>query len=118
MMKTSNVMYYGKCWTAVGRSLAVAAVAVALAAGSWCAAQDKEAVLHTFTGVEGGSSEDPGGGLTFNASGDLFGTTSTGGVGEFADGTVFEMTPKAGGGFTFQTIHQFSQATGDQPVRV
>jgi hypothetical protein len=71
-----------------------------------------ETVLHTFKGVEGGSSEAPGS-LTFNAKGDLFGTTSTGGVGEFADGTVFEMTPKAGGGFTLKTIHQFSQATGD-----
>jgi hypothetical protein len=71
-----------------------------------------ETVLHTFTGVEGGSSEAPGS-LTFNAKGDLFGTTSTGGVGEFADGTVFEMMPKAGGGFTLKTIHQFSQATGD-----
>jgi uncharacterized repeat protein (TIGR03803 family) len=113
MMKTSNVMYYARCWTAMSKGLVVAAVTVALAAGSWCAAQDQETVFHTFTGVEGGSSEDPNSGLTFNASGDLFGTTSTGGVGEFADGTVFELTPKAGGGFTFKTIHQFSQATGD-----
>ena len=113
MTKQSNETYYGKCWTAMSRRLAVAAVTVALAAGSWCAAQDQETVLHTFTGIEGGSSEDPGGGLTFNASGDLFGTTSTGGIGEFADGTVFELTLSAGGGFAFQTIHQFSQSTGD-----
>jgi hypothetical protein len=106
-------MNYGKCWTAISKGFAVAAVTLGLAAGSWCAAQDQEAVLHTFTGVEGGSSEAPAGGLTFNVSGDLFGTTSEGGTGEFADGTVFEMTLKAGGGFTFQTIHQFSQATGD-----
>jgi hypothetical protein len=106
-------MYGRQCWAAMSKVVVAAAVAVALAAGSWCAGQDQEAVLHSFTGVEGGSSEDPGGGLSFNASGDLFGTTSTGGVGEFADGTVFELTPKAGGGFTFQTIHQFSQASGD-----
>ncbi|HEV3279301.1 MAG TPA: choice-of-anchor tandem repeat GloVer-containing protein [Terriglobia bacterium] len=106
-------MYYGKCWTAMNKGLAVAGVAVALAAGAWCATQDQETVLHTFTGVEGGSSEDPNSGLTFNASGDLFGTTMTGGVGEFADGTVFEMTPKGAGGFALKTIHQFSQATGD-----
>jgi hypothetical protein len=64
------------------------------------------------TGVEGGSSSDPGGGLTFNASGDLLARPARG-AGEFADGTVFELIPKAGGGFTFQTVHQFSQATGD-----
>src|SRR5580700_1014592 len=106
-------MYYGKCWTAMNKGLAVAGVAVALAAGAWCAAQDQETVLHTFTGDEGCCSGDPNSVLTFNASGDLFGTTMTGGVGEFADGTVFEMTPKGAGGFALKTIHQFSQATGD-----
>ena len=106
-------MNYGKCWTATSKGLAVAAVAMGLAASSLCAAQDKEVVFHTFTGVENNSGEAPAGGLTFNASGDLFGTFSTGGVGEFADGGVFELTPKAGGGVTYQEIHQFSQATGD-----
>jgi len=103
-------MNYGKCLTAMSKSLAVAAVTMGLAASSFCAGQ--EAVLHTFTGAERNSGSAPGS-LTFNASGDLFGTFSAGGVGEFADGGVFEMTPKAGGGFTYQAIHQFSQATGD-----
>src|SRR5580693_6432441 len=103
-------MNYGKCLAAISKSLAVAAVTMALAASSLCAGQ--ETVLHTFTGVERNSGSAPGS-LTFNASGDLFGTFSAGGVGEFADGGVFEMTPKAGGGFTYQAIHQFSQATGD-----
>jgi uncharacterized repeat protein (TIGR03803 family) len=72
---------------------------------------DQETVLHTF--VNGSDGSAPSGGLTFDTKGNLYGTSSAGGVGEFADGTVFEMTPAAGGGFTFQTIHQFSQATGD-----
>jgi uncharacterized repeat protein (TIGR03803 family) len=102
-------MYYGKCLAAMSKGLAVAAVAMGLAAGSLCAGQEK--VLHTFVNKSDGNS--PGGGLTFDANGDLFGTTSAGGTGEFADGTVFELKPKAGGGVTFQTIHQFSQARGD-----
>ena len=103
-------MNYGKCLTAMRKGLAVAAVTMGLAASSLCAGQ--ETVLHTFTGVERNSGSAPGS-LTFNASGDLFGTFSAGGVGEFADGGVFELTPKAGGGFTYRAIHQFSQATGD-----
>jgi uncharacterized repeat protein (TIGR03803 family) len=91
------------------KGLTVAAVTSALVSGSQCAAQ--ETVLHPFVNKSDGSA--PGGGLTFNANGDLFGTTSMDGTGEFADGTVFEMTAKASGGFTFRTIHQFSQATGD-----
>jgi hypothetical protein len=102
-------MGYGKCLTAVSKSLAVAIITMGLAAGSLCAGQ--EAVLHTFVNKADGNS--PGGGLTFDTKGNLFGTTSVGGTGEFADGTAFELTPKASGGFTFHTIHQFSAATGD-----
>ena len=109
MIKTSNELYYGKCRTAVSKGLAVAAVTVALVAGFRCAAQ--ETVLHTF--VDKSDGYGPGGGLTFNANGDLFGTASFGRETASADGTVFELTPNASGGLTFQTIHGFSQATGD-----
>jgi hypothetical protein len=104
-------MNYGKCLTAMSKALAVAAVAMGLAASSLCAGQ--EVVLHTFTGASGNDSSFPNGGLTFNAKGDLFGTTSAGGAVGFADGIVFELSRKAGGGVTFQKIHQFSQASGD-----
>jgi len=109
MIKIGNELYYGKCRTAVGKGLTVAAVTVALVAGSRCAAQ--ETVLHTF--VDKSDGYGPGGGLTFNAKGDLFGTASFGREPASLDGTVFELTPKAGGGFTFRTIHGFSAATGD-----
>jgi len=102
-------MNYGKCLTAMSKSLAVAVITMGLAASSLCAGQ--ETVLHTFVNQADGNS--PGGGLTFDTKGNLFGTTSVGGTGEFADGTAFELTPKASGGFTFHTIHQFSAATGD-----
>ena len=102
-------MNSGKCLSAMSKSLAKAAITLGLAASSLCAGQ--ETVLHTFVNKADGNS--PGGGLTFDTKGNLFGTTSAGGTGEFADGTAFELTPKASGGFTFHTIHQFSQATGD-----
>jgi uncharacterized repeat protein (TIGR03803 family) len=109
MIKIGNELYYGKCRTGVSRGLAVAAVTVALVAGSRCAAQ--ETVLHTFVNQSDGYG--PGGGLTFNAKGDLFGTASFGRETASVDGTAFELTPNVSGGFTFQTIHGFSQATGD-----
>jgi uncharacterized repeat protein (TIGR03803 family) len=93
------------------RALAAAAVTTALAVSSVCAAQ--ETVIHTFKGDSGSDGSFPTGGMVFDANGNLFGTTSAGGVGEFADGTVFTMSPDSSGGFKFQTIHQFSQATGD-----
>jgi uncharacterized repeat protein (TIGR03803 family) len=68
-------------------------------------------VLHTF--VDKSDGYGPGGGLTFNAKGDLFGTASFGRETASADGTVFELTPNASSGFTFRTIHGFSQANGD-----
>jgi hypothetical protein len=109
MIKIGNKLYYGKCRTAVSKGLTAAAITVAFVAGSRCTAQ--EMVLHTF--VDKSDGYGPGGGLTFNAKGDLFGTASFGRELASADGTVFELTPKAGGGLTFRTIHGFSQAAGD-----
>jgi uncharacterized repeat protein (TIGR03803 family) len=102
-------MYFGKRWTAISQGFAVAAVTVGLAAGSWGASS--ETVLHTFTNSSDGSL--PFSGLTLDAKGNLYGTTDTGGSPEFGDGTVYELTPDASGGFTFQTIHAFQQITGD-----
>ena len=46
-------------------------------------------VLHGFTG--GADGVDPSGGLTMDAVGNLYGTTSYGG--EFGFGTVFKLAP-------------------------
>ncbi|HSY64693.1 MAG TPA: choice-of-anchor tandem repeat GloVer-containing protein [Terriglobales bacterium] len=102
-------MNYMKYLTALSKCCAVAAVTMGLAASSLGAGS--ETVLHTFTNGSDGSF--PFSGLTLDTKGNLYGTTDTGGGGEFADGTVFQLTPKAGGGFNFQTIHAFSQAKGD-----
>jgi uncharacterized repeat protein (TIGR03803 family) len=56
--------------------------------------------LHIFTGGSDGSS--PTGGLILDSSGNLYGTTSTGGPG--GGGTVFELTP-TNSGWTFTTLY-------------
>src|ERR1700722_3862210 len=102
-------MYYGKCWTAISKGFAVAAVTEGLATCSGGARS--ETVLHTIVNETDGSF--PFGGLTLDARGDLYGTTDSGGSGAFAEGTVFKLTPKASGGFPFQPLHTCSQGAGD-----
>ncbi len=69
------------------------------AGGSWT-----ETVLHHFgNGKDGGQLY---GGLIFDRSGNLYGTTNEGGVHRY--GTVFELTPTAGGGWTEKVLHNFN----------
>ena len=63
-----------------------------------------ETVLHTFSGYTDGGS--PWAGLVFDTAGNLYGTTPYGG--DYYAGTVFELTPTAGGGWTKQVLHSFS----------
>jgi uncharacterized repeat protein (TIGR03803 family) len=62
-----------------------------------------EKVLHAFTGGRDGS--QPQAGLIFDASGNLYGTTSGGGA--YGAGTVFELKPKAGGSWAEKVLHNF-----------
>lgn len=62
-----------------------------------------ETILHAFNGSDG---FQPEGSLIFDAAGNLYGTTSGGG--RYAYGTVFEMKPKAGGGWTETVLHSFN----------
>ncbi len=63
-----------------------------------------ETTLYDFTGGNDGAT--PFGGLIIDASGNLYGTTAFGGMG--GGGTVFELTPVNGGGWSFNTIYSFS----------
>lgn len=66
-----------------------------------------EQTLYSFQdGSDGGS---PSGGLIFDALGNLYGTTSTGGAG--GGGTVFKLTP-SGGSFTFTLLFSFTGSGG------
>jgi uncharacterized repeat protein (TIGR03803 family) len=64
------------------------------AGGRWT-----EKVLHTFNQKDGA---EPYAGLVFDGSGNLYGTTYQGGAD--GAGTVFELTPTAGGSWT-ETMH-------------
>ena len=79
----------------------------AAAAGTdWIAA-----TLHTFNGGTDGAG--PVAGVTFDATGALYGTTASGGgiPGGDGNGTVFRLTPRAGAGAWAETVlHRFNTA--------
>jgi uncharacterized repeat protein (TIGR03803 family) len=75
--------------------------------------QAKHRVLYSF-GTNGGVNDGwlPNGELVFDAGGNIYGTTSIGGMaGELCSdgcGTVFELSPISGGGWSESIIHVFS----------
>jgi len=66
-----------------------------------------ETVLHSFSGADGIS---PYASVIMDAKGNLFGTTANGGTGCSGTGcgTVFELRPKTGGGWTETVLHRFT----------
>ena len=64
-----------------------------------------EKVLHSFDN-NGKDGYAPYAGLIFDKAGNLYGTTSDGGA--YRYGTVFELTPKTGGGWTEKVLHSFN----------
>jgi uncharacterized repeat protein (TIGR03803 family) len=80
----------------------------------------REVLLHSFNGDTGdpatADGESPYGGLVFDASGNLYGTTAQGGLND--EGTVFELSPPAAGAtkWTQTVLHNFSgYPDGDGP---
>jgi uncharacterized repeat protein (TIGR03803 family) len=67
--------------------------------GSWT-----ETVLHNFN-YDGKDGYFPGASLIVDASGNLYGTTEYGGL--YSYGTVFELTPTAGGSWMETVLHNF-----------
>lgn len=74
--------------------------------GSWT-----EKVIHGFMGGRDG--DGPGAALTFDAAGNLYGTTAEGGDQDC--GTIFELTPQSGGSWTERILHSFSLHEGCEP---
>jgi uncharacterized repeat protein (TIGR03803 family) len=92
----------------IGLRAALAIFAVTLLVTStWAATHWNEKVLHNFGNVPDGN--DPSAGLIFDAAGNLYGTTVSGGT--YSEGTVFELTPTGGGGWTEQVLHSFGNGT-------
>jgi uncharacterized repeat protein (TIGR03803 family) len=76
-----------------------------LAANPYAVAQEK--VLHNFNpSNEDGLGPCYNGSLVFDSAGNLYGTTNAGGAHDF--GTVFELTPRAGGGWTEEVLYSFN----------
>jgi uncharacterized repeat protein (TIGR03803 family) len=69
----------------------------------------KETILYEFKGQSNGDGTGPHGHLTFDAKGNIYGTTQGGGTN--GTGTVYKLSPKTGGGWTEKVIYTFS-ATG------
>ena len=66
-----------------------------------------ETVLHSFGNGSDGATPDSG--LIVDAAGNLYGTTYFGGI--HSDGTVFELSPREGGGWTEAVLHSFGNGT-------
>jgi uncharacterized repeat protein (TIGR03803 family) len=75
--------------------------------------------VYTFNGLDGSKGSQPTGGLTFDAEGNLYGTTSGGGDLACNNGngcgTVFKLSPNSRGGFTFSPVAKFNGTTGTGP---
>jgi len=84
--------------------------------GSWT-----ETILYNFTGMADGAS--PSASLIFDSAGNLYSTTEYGGdmncngpSNTTSCGTVFELTPNAGGPWTEVVLHSFTYVDGAYPV--
>ena len=76
--------------------------------GTWT-----EKVLHSFTGSPSDGSY-PAGRVVIGPDGNLYGTTAYGG--NYGDGTVFELTPEAGGQWNEKLLHSFNGRDVASPV--
>jgi len=94
----------GATWLLLLKKFAAVAVTVLLL--SVRARSSTETVLYSFTGSDGGQ---PYAGLISDSSGNLYGTTETGGA--YKSGTVFELTPNSRGGWTETVLYSFCAAT-------
>src|SRR5258708_13946031 len=83
-------------------TLFVLTAALMIATNSW--ATDKQTILYSFKGKSDGSA--PESGLVLDAAGNLYGTTHGGGTSDC--GTVFELSPNSGGGWTETILHTFT----------
>lgn len=83
---------------------ALATLAIVLTLASSASAQTTETVLYEFGQLNSGT--NPQGPLVFDAFGNLYGTTTSGG--RYNSGTVFKLEPVSGGGWKQSEIYDFT----------
>ena len=92
----------------VSKILPVVTVTVILVSAAWAASTEK--VAYSFTGGNDGG--DPAATLVADAAGNLYGTTVNGGTGRtvctIGCGTVFELSPVAGGKWKEKVLYSFT----------
>ncbi len=79
----------------------------------------EESSAHTFRGLDGKGGWGPGGGLTFDSAGNIYGTTGSGGdggCGGFGCGTIFKLAPSGNGSFLFSILAEFDNTHGAYPA--
>ena len=84
--------------------MAVAVVALGVFGTAPHAVAQQEKVIYGFPGIDPVSVYE---GVISDSSGNLYGTTYAGGV--YLQGSVYELSPKAGGGWTERVLHSFNQ---------
>ena len=105
-------MSRNRSFWAPGGVLGVAVVVLAmLAPSAW--AQSSFKTLHRFN-KHSRQGDHPVAGLIFDQAGNLYGTTSTGGLG--GQGSVFELTRNSDGIWKDTVIHTFTGADGGVPL--
>jgi uncharacterized repeat protein (TIGR03803 family) len=100
--------YTGGTGDCYGRKCGTVFELTPTAGGKWM-----ESVLHRFAGGKDGDILYAG--VVLNAAGDVFGTTRDGGTTSCKCGTVFELMPQAGGGWSNNLLHSFSGTDGADP---
>ena len=101
------VRHNDQWWTS---GMPPSSITTAVARSSSCRLPDRAGRKTSFTVLRGAATgERPAGGLIFGPSGNLYGTTDTGGQG--GGGTVFQLT-LSGGSWTLETLYSFSGSGG------
>src|ERR1019366_6074253 len=99
---------YGTTWAGGPSDLGTVFELTPAGGGTWT-----EKVLHSFIN-DGTDGNEPYAGLIFDAAGNLYGTTQDGGTA--FTGTVFQLTPAAGGTWTEKVVYSFANNGTDGTV--
>jgi len=94
----------------IGRKVGLAFLTVTLMVTGSLAFAQEESVLHSF--ADGSDGVSPYCNLIFDTAGNLYGTTFAGGT--YGGGTVFELSPIPGGGWSEEILHSFGSGSDAQ----